>query len=67
VEPSDALQTSFAQLAGELEDARGQLAACAALINRLNSELEARTRELNATGDMLKVISRSAFDLQNGA
>ena len=64
MEPSDALQTSFAQLAGELEDARGQLAACAALINRLNSELEARTRELNATGDVLKVISRSAFDLQ---
>ena len=64
MEPSDALQTSFAQLTGELEDARGQLAACAALINRLNSELEARTRELNATGDVLKVISRSAFDLQ---
>ena len=48
----------------ELEEARGQLAACAASNNRLNSELEARTRELTATGDVLKVISRSAFDLQ---
>src|SRR5829696_7719177 len=48
----------------ELEEARGQLAACAASNNRLNSELEARTRELTATSDVLKVMSRSAFDLQ---
>ena len=65
MEPSDdALDPRFAQLVCELEDARGQLAACAASNNRLNSELEARTRELTATGNVLKVISRSAFDLQ---
>jgi hypothetical protein len=58
------LATSKTQLESELQEARCQRAEFAASNGWLESELEARTRELTATGDVLKVISRSTFDLQ---
>ena len=58
------LATSKTQLESELQEARCQRAEFAASNGWLEFELEARTRELTATGDVLKVISRSTFDLQ---
>ena len=65
MEQSDvALEARVTQLVGELAEARGQQAELAASNLRLESELEARRRELTATGGVLKVIRRSKFDLQ---
>ena len=56
-----ASESRVAELLGELRRERAEFIASK---TSLQSELEARTRELTATGDVLKLISRSGFDLQ---